>query len=64
MKHWEVTAVWQMIGTYQITAETEEEAREMVHDDRFPLPNDGDYLMDSFEVDSVIELESDLDGEE
>lgn len=63
MKYWEVAVVWQMYGTYQVAAETEEDAREIVYGSRFPLPDNGDYLVGSFEVDSVGELEPGLDGE-
>jgi len=64
MKYWEISACWEMFGTIQIDAETEEEARKKVFDNRFDFDWDEEYEAGSFTIDSIHELESDLDGED
>jgi len=64
MKSWEVTAYWEMSGTIQIEAETREEAKEKVTNDRFDIDWDEEYEIGSFTIESVIELESDLNTKE
>jgi hypothetical protein len=61
MKYWEISACWVMYGTTQIEAETEEEAREKAYNNRFDFDWDEEYEAGSFEIDSLVELESDLD---
>lgn len=64
MKSWEVTAYWEMSGTIQIEAETREEAKEKVTNNRFDIDWDEEYEIGSFTIESVIELESDLNTKE
>jgi len=49
MKKWNIAAVWQMYGTYDVYADTLEEAKNIAID--LPLPDDKDYLSDSFKID-------------
>lgn len=51
MKTFRVPVVWTMMGHYEIKAENEEEAIEKAKDPDLPLPENGSYLTDSFEVD-------------
>lgn len=64
MKSWKVTAYWEMSGTIQIEAETREEAKEKVTNNRFDIGWDEEYEIGSFTIESVIELESDLNTKE
>jgi hypothetical protein len=54
MKKYNVAVVWSLMGSYDIEAENEDEARRIA--DELPLPTDGEYLSDSFEVDFIEEL--------
>lgn len=64
MKSWEVTAYWEMSGTIQIEAETREEAKEKVTNNRFDIAWDEEYEIGPLTIESVIELESDLNTKE
>ena len=64
MKSWKVTAYWEMSGTIQIEAETREEAKEKVTNNRFDIDWDEEYETGSLTIESVIELESDLNTKE
>ena len=50
---YKVPVVWSMMGYVLVDAESGEEAMEYAkeHKDDFPLPTNGEYLEDSFEVD-------------
>ena len=51
MKTYRVPVVWQMYGYVQVEAESMSEA---IHEALAgPLPMDGDYIEDSFEVDEL-----------
>ena len=52
-KIWKVPCVWQMMGYLEVEAKTAEEAREIAKDmaRECPLPENGAYLEDSFEID-------------
>ena len=50
-KVFRVSVVWQMMGSYTIEAETEEEAKARVFNADMPLPENGAYLEDSIEID-------------
>ena len=52
-KEWKVPVVWQMMGYMRVPARTAEEARERAQAlaKNCPLPDDGQYLDDSFEID-------------
>lgn len=54
MKTFRVGCVWQMYGHIEVEAETEEEAKEKAFSvaEICSLPDDGEYLEDSFEIDS------------
>ena len=52
MKTWKIPVVWQEMGTVYIVAETLKEAMELAKDPEgtIPLPDNGMYLDDSWEV--------------
>ena len=60
MKTFKIPVVWQMMGTVEVQAESLDEAVKKVLDDSTPLPDDGDYIEGSFEVDESV-YSSDLD---
>lgn len=49
MKTYRVPITWKMCSNYYIEAESEEEAIMIAED--LPLPEHGEYLTDSFEID-------------
>lgn len=53
MRKFRIGCVWQMYGHIEVEAETEEEAikKACAVADECPLPDDGEYLDDSFNVD-------------
>ena len=52
MKTWKIPVVWQMMGTVTVEANTLEEAMFIAeNDDSIPLPNNGDFLDGSWELD-------------
>ena len=55
-KVFRVSVVWQMMGSYTIEAETEEEAKARVFNADMPLPENGAYLEDSIEIDDCEEM--------
>lgn len=57
MAKYKVPVIWQMYGYVVIEANSEEEALEIAQEtqNEFSLPDDGEYLDESFEVDSVID---------
>ena len=51
MKTWRIPVVWQMMGVVEVVADTLEEAMKIAKDDdNIPLPDNGEYLDDSWEV--------------
>ena len=50
---YKVPVVWSMMGYVLVDAEDSDKAMEYVkeHKDELPLPTNGEYLEDSFEVD-------------
>lgn len=52
MKPWRIPVVWQMSGTVTVVADTLEEAIKLAKDEdnTIPLPNNGSYLDDSWEL--------------
>lgn len=52
MKTWKIPVVWQMMGTVKVDANTLAEAMEIAKDEDgvIPLPDDGMYLDDSWEL--------------
>jgi hypothetical protein len=60
MKTYKIPVVWQMMGTVEVQAESLDDAVDKVLDTDVPLPEDGEYIEDSFEVDeSVYSTEDD-----
>ena len=60
MKTYKIPVVWQMMGTVEVQAESLDDAVEKVLDTSVPLPEDGEYIEGSFEVDeSVYSTEDD-----
>jgi secreted Zn-dependent insulinase-like peptidase len=51
MGKYKVGCVWTMYGSVEVEADTIEEAMEKAHDPYLPLPENGVYLEDSFDVD-------------
>jgi len=51
-KRFLVCVSWSMGGTYQIDAASEQEAKDIA--DTLPLPDNGEYMCDSFEIDRVV----------
>ena len=65
MKTYKIPVVWQMIGHVEVQAESLDDAVEKVLDTSVPLPEDGEYIEGSFEVDeSVYSTEDDTDIED
>ena len=54
MNRWKVPVLWSMMGYLTVDAETEEEAVKEAQRlaETCPLPADGSYLEESFEVDT------------
>lgn len=52
MKTWKIPVVWQMMGTIAVVADTLAEAMELARDEEgvIPLPDNGSYLDDSWEL--------------
>lgn len=60
MKTYKIPVVWQMMGTVEVQAESLDDAVDKVLDTDVPLPEDGEYIEASFEVDeSVYSTEDD-----
>jgi hypothetical protein len=60
MKTYKIPVVWQMMGTVEVQAESLDDAVGKVLDTSVPLPEDGEYIEGSFEVDeSVYSLQED-----
>lgn len=55
MKTYNVKCLWTLMGSMDIEANSEAEAREKAR--TLPNPTNGEYLEDSFEIDSVEEVE-------
>lgn len=53
MKTWKIPCIWQMYGYLEIEANTLEEAIKKAYDADRGLPDDGDYIENSFEVDNL-----------
>ena len=49
MKTFKIPVVWQMYGVVRVEADTLEEAMEKAREEKLP---DGDYIDDSFELDT------------
>ena len=50
MKTYKIPVFWHMIATVEVEAESLDEAMQIVENN--PLPDNGEYLGDSFEVDA------------
>lgn len=52
MRPWRIPVVWQMAGTVMVVADTLEEAIKLAKDEdnTIPLPDNGSYLDDSWEL--------------
>lgn len=52
MKSWKIPVVWQEMGTITVVADTLAEAMELAKDEdgTIPLPDNGSYLDDSWEL--------------
>lgn len=58
-----IPVIWSMVGTMEVEAENLQEALDAAA--QAPLPTDGDYLEDSFEIDfSEIQYYNDISAEE
>lgn len=53
MKTWKIPVFWTMNGVVEIKADTLEEAIKKAYDADRGLPDDGDYIENSFEVDNL-----------
>jgi hypothetical protein len=51
MKTYKINVVWQMYGSVEVEANSLEEAVKEVDDDGVSLPDNGEYIDGSFEVD-------------
>ena len=51
MKTYKIGVVWQMYGTVEVEANNLEEAIHILHSTDVPLPDNGEYIEGSFEVD-------------
>ena len=51
MKTYKIGVVWQMYGTVEIEANNLEQAIHILHSTDVPLPDNGEYIEGSFEVD-------------
>ena len=51
MKTYNIGVVWQMYGTVEVEANNLEEAIHILHSTDVPLPDNGEYIEGSFEVD-------------
>lgn len=54
MRRWKIPVIWEMYGTVYVEADTLEEAMDMAYDSE--IPDDGEYLDGSFEVESDVDL--------
>lgn len=64
-REWKIPVVWSMYGKVMVEAETIEKAIELALDPSTPLPDDGEYLLESLEVDKEgLLLYNDVDEEE
>ena len=52
MKTYKIGVVWQMYGTVEVEANNLEEAIHILHSTDVPLPDNGEYIDGSFEIDS------------
>ena len=52
MKIYKIGVVWQMYGTVEVEANNLEEAIHILHSTDVPLPDNGEYIDGSFEIDS------------
>ena len=52
MKTYNIGVVWQMYGTVEVEANNLEEAIHILHSTDVPLPENGEYIEGSFEIDS------------
>ena len=50
-KTYKIGVVWQMYGTVEVEANNLEEAIHILHSTDVPLPDNGEYIEGSFEVD-------------
>ena len=51
-KTYKIGVVWQMYGTVEVEANNLEEAIHILHSTDVPLPDNGEYIDGSFEIDS------------
>ena len=51
-KTYKIGVVWQMYGTVEVEANNLEEAIHILHSTDVPLPDNGEYIEGSFEIDS------------
>jgi len=54
MKTFTIPVSYMMYGTYEIEADSFEEAKEKILDSNTPLPDNASYLEDSLEVDEDV----------
>jgi hypothetical protein len=54
-KHYNVSVIWSLVGSYDIEAKSEKEAEDIAH--QLPNPDNGEYLEGSFEIDNIKEEE-------
>ena len=52
MKTYKIGVVWQMYGTVEVEANNLEQAIHILHSTDVPLPDNGEYIDGSFEIDS------------
>ena len=50
-KTYKIGVVWQMYGTVEVEANNLEDAIHILHSTDVPLPDNGEYIEGSFEVD-------------
>ena len=51
-KTYKIGVVWQMYGTVEVEANNLEQAIHILHSTDVPLPDNGEYIEGSFEIDS------------
>lgn len=56
-KHFKVFVSWEMSGSHVVEAETQEDAENMIDKDETPLPENGDYVGGSCQVNREFTLQ-------
>lgn len=57
MGRYKVPLVWQEWGTLNVEADCEEEAFQMALSEKYPLPDNGQYVDDSIQIDELRVIE-------